>query len=140
MRLKIRLTTYIFAVSGQIDKTLADVTDKNGFSHLVVTPPFPVPFRSVSANLTYKARTQVDTHLACYIFDNTHAPTNASPPLCYAKPFGTDPASRYYFLLFFSSILVLSFCYNGIFLMGGFPFPRIVLPSSCHSAAVVLIS
>lgn len=84
-----------------------------------MTPPFLLPSRSISANLIYEARTQVNIHLAFYIFDNTHAPTNASPPLCYAKPFGTDPASRYYFLLFFPSILVLSFCYNGIFLMGG---------------------
>lgn len=47
---------------------------------------------------------------------------------------------RNYFFLFFLSILVLSFCYNRIFLIGGFPFLCIVLPSSCHSASVVLIS
>ena len=50
---------------------------------------------------------------------HTHAPTNVVLSLCFAKHFGINPILWHYFLLFFFPILVLSFCYNRIFLMGG---------------------
>lgn len=131
-------------------QTVGVVSFNDVTKHLIVSSPLPyyehivilykafsVPSSLPYLSFTYEPPTQV---LTCLAFLGFIIFIHIRTSKCDAKHFGINPTLSYYFLLLFLPILVLSFCYNRIFLMGGFPFLCIVLPSSCHSPSVVLIS